>query len=329
MKKVPISIIIDDPAPYISVFYEHSDNKFTSDGREKPKIFPKSLLDDFCDVVERYGIKGKFSIVPMPGNKGDIVNGIEGVEQEAVDEWLNTVKERLIPSFTIGPEMLTHNKAVDLNTMQSLAANEKEWASDKDRTVLIPYITYALKLLKDKDFDVFGVTSPWSFGIEVEDEYVEAISKAVFDLTGRKVSWYFLRSLSNRTDAKPWVRELEEGRCVVSIPATTADVCWCTIENPDTSDEFVKMRADVLITEDGKNGQIVRVINTNGYPILITHWQALFSNGLKTGLRILEEVGRRIEKNLQDKVEWMSFEEIMNMVFNDKEDYPIPDFSNK
>ena len=43
-----------------------------------------SLLD-FCEVMERHGIKGKFSVVPMPGNQGDIINGLKGVSKEELE----------------------------------------------------------------------------------------------------------------------------------------------------------------------------------------------------------------------------------------------------
>ncbi len=65
-------------------------------------------------------------------------------------------------------------------------------------------------------------------------------------------------------------------------------------------------------TADGREGEIIRVLDTNGWPILITHWQSLISNGLGTGLRALDEVGRRIGAHLSDRVEWMNFEEIMH-----------------
>ena len=74
MKKVPISLIIDDPAPIISVYYGHIDPPLTKDGRPLIPTFPNKMLFDFCDIIERNGIKGKFSVVPMPSNKGDIVN---------------------------------------------------------------------------------------------------------------------------------------------------------------------------------------------------------------------------------------------------------------
>ena len=155
MKKVPISLIVDDPAPIISVFYEHASNRTMEDGRALVPTYSNELLFHFCDIIERHGIKGKFSVVPMPGNKGDIINGIEGVDNAALTEWLNTVKARVAPRFAIGPEMLSHNKAVDLATGAALSMKEDEFAATQDRHSLTPYIAKALSLLKAAGFDAF------------------------------------------------------------------------------------------------------------------------------------------------------------------------------
>ena len=326
MKKIPISLIIDDPAPIVSVYKEHADSQCTKDGRPLIPTYSNELLFRFCDVVEKQGIKGKFSVVPMPGNKGDIVNGLEVGTREEMDEWLDTVKERIVPRFTIGPEMLTHHKAVDLATGKAMPMNEEEWAATQDRTGMTPYIALALSLLQEAGFDVCGVTSPWLFGVTVEEEYVAAISQAVYDVTGKTEAWYFLRSIRDKANAKPWVALDEGGRTVVAIPSTTKDCIWKTIDNPDTSDEFISMLADRLITADGREGEIIRVLETNGYPILVTHWQSLMSNGAGTGIRVLDEICTRINKFLGDRVEWMDFEQIMNLVLADKAAYPKPSF---
>lgn len=325
-KKIPISLILDDPAPIISVFYEHAKNRILPDGRSLIPHNSNEGLFRFCDIIERWGMKGKFSVVPMPGNKGDIVRGLEGVPGESLAEWMDTVKARVAPRFTIGPEMLTHNKAVDLNTGLALDMREDAFAATCDRTALTPYIAKALSLLREAGFDAFGVTSPWRFGIEVEEDYEAAISQAVYDVTGKKNAWFFLRGLRGVPNAKPWVARKEEGRVLVSIPATTYDQIWQTISSTDTSEEYVRKIADVWITEDGKEGEIVRVLKTGGYPILITHWQSLMSNGLLTGLRVLDEVGRRIASTLSDQVAWMSFSEIMELVLADEAAYPKPSF---
>jgi hypothetical protein len=335
--KIPISLIIDDPTPVLNNFYlmaksgttsyEHARLRLeTKDGRPLIKKFPRSLLLEFCDTVERRGIKGKFSVVPMPGNGGDIVNGIEDVSEEELRDWIDTVKTRIEGRFTIGPEMLTHNLAVDLKSGGALPTSEPLWSQNQGRSTLTPYIARAVSLLCEAGFDAFGVTSPWKFGISVEDEYAAAISRAVFDVTGKRCAWYFLRGLRDVPNAKPWVQLEEDGRTLVSIPATTNDVIWQTMDSPDTSDGYISEIADMLITKDGSAGEIIRVINTGGYPILVTHWQSLMSNGLGTGIRILDEVARRVNENLGDKVEWMSFAEIMELVIKNKSEYPKPSF---
>ncbi len=322
IKKVPISLIIDDPAPVVSVYHAHSDTGYTLDGRPLIPHVPNDFLRAFCSVVKDRGLKGKFSVIPMPGNQGDILNGLHGVEDALVKEWLELVKERLVPAFTVGPEMLSHHKAVDIATGEAMDLREDVWASTKDRSQLAPYIAHALSLVRKAGFDAFGVTSPWMFGLEVEDEYAASISKAVYQTSGKTEAWYFLRGLRNVPNARPWVAHEEEGRTVVSIPATTSDHFWQTIDTTETGDEYVNRIADELITEDGTEGEIIRVLETGGYPIFITHWQSLFSNGLRTGLRALDEVGRRIQTNLSERVEWMSFEEVLQMVMQDKKNYP-------
>lgn len=324
MKKVPISMIVDDPTPVLSVYYTHHEPHFTDDGRPLLEYYSNDFLYKFCDIIEKYGMKGKFTLVPMPGNRGDIINGIEGVDPEEAKQWLDTVKARVVPNFSVVPEMLTHNKAVDLATGEVLEENEKNWAAHQDRTTLTPYISLALSLLKQAGFDVSGVSSPWGFGREVENEYAASIAQAMYDVTGKKKSFVFLHGLQGKPNAKPWVMYDDGDKKVVTIPNTSTEVFWRTIHNPDASEELVSRAADDLITADGKDGQLVRTLETGGYPVFLCHWQSLISNGLGTGLRILEEVGKRVQEHLSDRVEWMRYDQIMEMVLADKENYPKP-----
>ena len=326
MKKTPICLLIDDPAPIISVYHEHARSRTTKDGRPLIPTFPNSMLFEFCDVVERRGFKGKFSVVPMPGNKGDIVHGLEGVDQKEIDEWLDAVRTRVAPYLSISPELLTHHKAVDLSTMQALPIREDDWSDTQDRTTLTPYIAHGLMILREAGFSVCGVSSPWSFGINVEREYCHAISKAVFDVTGSRNAWFFLHSLRDCPNAKPWIALEEEGRTLVSIPRTMRDHIWQTIDSTRTDEEYVSEIADKMITADGTAGEIIDVLNLGGYPILGTHWQSLMSNGLGTGLRVLDEVGRRVAEHLSDRVEWISFDDLMKEVLSNRSAYPKPDW---
>jgi len=326
MKKVPISVIIDDPAPVISVYYEHAYRRETDDGRPLIPTYENSMLFDFCDVIEKRGVKGKFSIVPMPGNKGDIVNGIEGADPDAVKEWLDTVKSRVLARFSPSPEMLTHHKAVDLETGAALSMNEESFAKSQTRETLTPYIAKALLLHKQAGIPSVGVTSPWNFGSENEDEYKAAISKAVFDVTGSPVAWYFLHVIMSKDNVKPWIALEEDGRTLIHIPSTVRDFMWETISSTDTSDEYVASVADKYITADGKDGALVKSLNRGNFPVFNTHWQSLMSNGLGTGIRVLDLVAARVNEHLSDRVEWMSFDEITSLVLSNKQDFPKPEY---
>lgn len=324
MNKIPLSVIIDDPAPIVSVYQVHAKNKFTKYGAPLLKTYPNSFLFNFCDIVEKYGVKGKFSLVPMPGNLGDIISGIEGVCGSELKEWLDTVKTRIAPNFSIVPELLTHNKAVDIKSMKTLDVKENDWSQTQTEESLTEYIEYALNLLKKAGFNVSGVSSPWDFGIKVENAYHNAIINTVYNVFGKDSSFFFLKGMRNLPNAKPWVEVDRGGKTLVSIPATVHDVFWATINSEDTSESYISSIADKLITKDGKSGEIINVINTGGYPILITHWQSLASNGSYVGLKAFEEVVKRIENNLSNILKWCSFEEILNMVLKDKSSYSKP-----
>ena len=328
MKKVPISFRIDDPAPVYSTFYTHRANHLTDYGEPILEKFPNSFLFDFCDMIERNGMKGKFSIVPMVANQGDIINGLGDAPREEIDEWLDTVKKRVAPRFTISPEMLTHSMAIDIKTGKMLDENENQWSQHQNRETLTPYIAKALSLLQEAGFDAFGVTSPWRFGIDVRDEYAISISDAVYEVCGKENAWFTLGGLSKPADAKAWIELERNGRCLVSIPSTTKDRTWQILTDGDMSEEAILKCADAYITEDGRDGDIIRVLESGGWPIMISHWQSMYTNGSSAGLRAIDIVGQRIKKNLSDRVEWMSFEEIMNMVIADKAAYPKPVFND-
>ena len=77
----PITLLVDDPCPLIHVYRDHwrdvhHKEPVTDDGRPLTETIPNEFLDRYCDVMERWGIKGKFSIVPAPAGKGDVVHGI-------------------------------------------------------------------------------------------------------------------------------------------------------------------------------------------------------------------------------------------------------------
>jgi hypothetical protein len=315
---VPISLIIDDSCPLVHVFAHHRRDVHhrplvTPDGREMPLWIPNEFLDRFCDVSDRWGLAGKFSIVPAPGGCGDVVRGIEGFPPELTRAWLDTARRRLSARWDFCSEGITHNLALNLETGGYFEESENAWSQHQDRTSLTPYLIHQLALLRDAGIDATGVTSPWVFGIQVEPEYIASIVAAQKAVYGRTFSWYFLHMLWKTPETRPWVAYSGDDATLISVPAVVDDVWWETIDSPRTDAEYVSGVADRLLTADGSAGQIRRVLDAGGWPVVLTHWQSLFSNGLETGLAVLDELGRRVADQLGDEVRWHNFSELARM----------------
>lgn len=320
--RTPICLLVDDGCPLIHVYRYHWEEvhhkpPITDDSRPLLDIIPNDFLDRFCDVMESHQIKGKFSIVPRPAGRGDIVRGIEGFDVSLTRDWLDTAMRRLRLLCDFSPEGITHNLALELDTNEYFDESESDWSQHQTRKTLTPYLICALGMLKKAGFDATGVTSPWVFGIRVEQEYIASIiaaQKAVYD---RDSSWYFLHMLDDKPATRPWIAYQSGETTLVSIASTVRDWFWETINSPRTDAEYVSTIADKMLTADGKKGQIVDVLNFGGWPVILTHWQSLFSNGLETGLKVLDELGRRIEKRFTDRVEWMTCSQIANKLTDD------------
>ena len=314
MARVPISLLVDDGCPLIHAYRWHHESVHrkaprTEDGRLMLDYVPNELLDRFCDVVEARGMAGKFSVVPSPAGKGDIAKGIDGFEAVLTRQWNAMAVRRLSPRFDFSPEGITHDLTLDLGTNTFLDVGESDWSQKQDRTTLTPYITRELQLMKAAGFDATGVTSPWVFGLEVEDEFAASVIAAQKAVNSRDFSWYFLHTLHEKP-RMPWVAVRAGATVLVSITTTVADHYWATIDSARTDRAYVEEIADRSITRDGKGGSIIDVMKAGAWPLLLTHWQSLFSNGLETGLRVLDEVGKRIRDTLGGQVEWKTCMEI-------------------
>lgn len=311
----PISLVVDDSCPLVHVFRchwidVHGRPPVTPDGREMPESIPNDFLERFCEVVERRGMAGKFSIVPAPAGRGDVVRGIEGFDPALTRAWLDTARRRLAPRWDFCSEGITHDLALDLETGETLPESESAWSQTQNRDTLTPYLVRQLELLRDAGIDATGVTSPWVFGIRVEAEYQESIvaaQKAVFE---RDFSWYFLHMIPERPHSRPWVALARGATTLVSIPTNVDDVWWDTLCSPRDDAAWKGELADRVLTEDGRGGQVRRVLHAGGWPVILTHWQSLFSHGVESGLAVLDEVGRRIHSNLSGEVEWLNCSQI-------------------
>ncbi len=310
-KPIPITLLVDDSCPLVHVYRAHWADVHhrppaTDDGRPLLETVPNAFLDRFCDVAERRGLAGKLSIVPMPAGRGDIVRGIEGYDPRLTREWLDTAQRRLADRFDFCPEGLTHNLTVDLATGGMLPEGESVWSQHQDRTALTPYLVRALELLQTAGVNATGITSCWVFGQQVEAEYIQSMVAALKAVYGRDLGWYYLHIWHRYPDSRPYVAYAQGPTRLVAINSTVDDFFWACINNPRTDRAWVEEVADRLLTADGRAGAIRTVLDAGGWPILMTHWQSLFANGLETGLAVLDLLGERVSRALAGEVQWTS-----------------------
>ena len=312
MTRLPMCMIVDDPAPIINPLYyfrlqvgKMAEPKQQS-GEAMPSKIPLELLERFAEAAARFGVKGKFSILAYPAGLGSILDGWEGADKKELEAWLRVARERVEPLFDITPEIMTHTLALDLDTKKLLPLSEHEWSQQQNEETLTRYITASLDILSRAGFDATGVTSPCDFGTKVEDAYARAVLGAERKVHGRSLTWYFLHT-DTQPKGKPshvFARDCTGGT-VVSVVSKCGDFAWQTMESPDTSDDYVRSVADKYVTEDGTSGQLAALLNA-GVPIVFhTHWQSLYSNGRFTGMKAIEIMFERVAGLWGSKVAWM------------------------
>jgi hypothetical protein len=306
--KIPFSLIIDDGSPVDPLFYELP-------GYETPFLVPAGFTKRVAETFDRFDLRGKFTVIPMPSCLGRIDQSLKRVPQDHLVEFLKLIRERVTPRFDITPEFLTHLSSYDLKTGNYRRhLYEDTWITQAPKEEIVDYFSLAFQILKNVGLESTGITSPWVSGIDVEDKYARALADAQWNIYKRKLTWYFLYAASD--SEKPYqcnvkYKNPERGQVVVSVPANAGDIFW-SMDLPDNKDrpKFIKDGIDRLVSPDGKSGRIRQLIDS-GYPVVIvTHWQSLYTQGTELGLEGLTALAERIQKVFGSGFEWVKCSEI-------------------
>ena len=304
--KTPISLIIDDGSPVDPLFYELP-------GYETPFLVPAEFTQKVAEAFERFDIRGKFTVIPMPSCLGRIDQSLKRVPADHLAGWLKLVRERIAPRFDITPEFLTHLRAYDLKTGGYQHIYEDVWISKAPPEEIVEYFTLAFTILKNVALPATGITSPWVSGIDVEGKYARALADAQWKVFKRKLTWYFLHGTGWGSPRKCSIEyeDRQRGQVVVSVPANTDDIFW-SMELP-TRDErvaFIKQGIDRVVSPDGRTGRIRELIESGHPVVLVTHWQSLYTQGTGLGLDGLAALAERIQKVFGSTLEWVPCSEI-------------------
>jgi hypothetical protein len=335
--RCPITLLIDDSTPIINPLYyfasqvpknavdyhyKKSVDKwyFDSDSNLKypiPDTIDQEFVREFAELVDSNEVRGKISVIPYPGGLGRVDRSLRGFPASLVKDYVLTLRGRVTPKFDVSPEILTHTRAFNMNTKKMLnGISEHDWSQKQNSTTLTRYIAFALKILRRAGFEPNGVTSPCNFGLYVEEEYVKAVLDAVKQVLGLKVAWYFLHvdAESQVVDHRVMYLDRARGEAVVSLVGSMRDPFRSSQFTDMVYDSWVRENIDPILTEDGKNGRIANQIISGGCVTIMTHWQSLYSNQSRMGLKGLEELLTRINQNLNGKILWMKCSEIANYI---------------
>lgn len=309
---LPICLIIDDPAPVINPLYyfrlqvSKMERPQQESGERILPVIPLELLEQFAEAAARFGVRGKFSVLPYPAGLGSILDGWPGGDKHELEAWLRIAREQVAPLFDITPEILTHTLTLGLDAKELLPVSEHEWSQQQDEETLAHYIAASLEILRLAGFDATGVTSPCDFGRLVEQAYAGAVLRAQREVCGRVLTWYFLHTDTDPAGKQSHVVFRDDaGGAVVSVVSKYGDFVWESMETQEAGSDYVGYLADRCLTSDGNEGQLAALVAA-GVPVVFhTHWQSLYSNGRFTGMRALEVVFGRVATVWEDKVEWL------------------------
>jgi hypothetical protein len=301
--RLPIFFIVDDPAPCLNLaYYEQYFEPHVRD-------VPNSFTARWADVVEEFGVRGKFSVLPVPAGIGRIDRPLPDVKPADQAEFLRIMRERVCPLMDICIEFLTHFHAWDLKRERPVDYTEKTMAPFTNRGHLTEYFSYGLRILNAVGLEPTGATSPGASCREIEWAYQGAIRDAVREVRGLPIAWYFLHVDDRSPVVLPRIMSLdrERGEACVTMVSAGNDPSWRTqSEEPSTLDD--------LITADGQSGRLVDLYRNRSVIGFHTHWQSLFSEGRATGLSDFRITLGRIREHLGDGVLWMKCSELARYV---------------
>ena len=306
---MPVSLILDDGVPVINaLYYYHLQVKQKEYDQHVSRI-PLDFLEQFVGVVQKWGMRGKFTIIPYPAGLGTILDGWEGCDKAELESWLALARRAIVLNFDITPEILTHTRALDLKTHQLLPEAEQIWMDARNQAELSEYMRAAVDLLRQAGFAPTGITQPVTFKGD-RPSYNQAVLEAIrpqgdADPAGT-VAFYFIDFCEDKAPVPPHPVVLlnqKKGEAVVSMLAYADDYFWNS-QYPGQPG-YLQM-ADELITADGQAGRLVELMRSGAWATFCTHWQSQYSNGSRQGLAGLEEVAKRLVDTFGPRLLWMT-----------------------
>lgn len=283
----------------------------------------------FADLVEEFGVRGKFTVLPCPGGLGRVDQSVRLLEDAELAGLLELVRNRIVPRFEITPEVLTHTMAMDPATGGLLPHAESPWvahlAARKDPTDLLAYFRLAWTVLanvglRPSGLTVGGMNDPsgiGSAGLIPEGHQREGLGNALFTILRefgqtRKTAFVFaggpIRSpISARYLAPDKCYEAPTGERLYDLRIFPPDV----LLNLYYGEGDVLEEAEKIISADLTRGAMVEHVESGKALVFHTHCSTLSSLNTGLGLRLLREILTRLRSRYGTQLQWMTPTELI------------------
>jgi hypothetical protein len=321
--RVPLSFVIDDSTCLVNMGYycmpQFAEAWPNSESYKKPwKTWPREIPDafvrEFGEWCAEHGVKGKYSVVPFPCCVGWLDRELPGWSRKELLDSLKLVRELMVPSWDIHPEMITHTRVIDIRTGRpfaeiSSATMENSYPQEhKSVDELASYLAYALRILKNCDLPCEGITTPGGFGNRVKSELSLAVHEAVRDVYGSEIPHYFKYVSGGKESAEPKLEHVrnvdgDDPKITVNVPAGTGD--WFGGWDGDKEPQGHR-----YANSDATDGRMVELIERGEPAIMLCHWPGMYTHGTKVGFQHFQNVVLALEKRFRDQTLWMKLNEI-------------------
>ena len=302
LDRVPLSLIIDDSAALVNLNYFFIRDRNADAGEDRrwqdlPVVIPEPFTREWAQWCAAAGVRGKFSVVPCPAGLGRVDHGLPLFGAGQLESWLRMCREVIVPHFDITPEMLTHTRVLDLETLRPAAPRlweQWDWEAlpEAEEERVFDYIALSCRILANVGLPPQGVTSPGGFGGRTLPFYARVAGAALRAVTGDPAPYFFKRIESAPPLTAPvWYPDRACGTAVGEIIACSGD--WT-----GSWTGYGEVDPDRYITADLSGGCLPPVIASGAPCVLCSHWQGLYGlhAGDRRGFRALQTVVERLRQ---------------------------------
>lgn len=286
-------------------------------------FMPVALLEQFADLVEEFNLRGKFTVLPMPGGWGRMDQSVRNLPDADRTALLKIVRDRLASRFDITPEVLTHTFAVDLDSGALLPHTETAWLTHLARhrriDELCAYLRRAWQILTNLGFNPAGVTVGGMEDVsnigqgqsllrhDFAEDFAQAVALVHQEFDARQpISFLFTGwdpvSAQSRATLAPEKVIAHRQKQVYSIYARDTDPLLAVMDgcgDPSAT-------AEELICSDSRSGALVDHIESGKALSLCIHSCTLDSLRTGHGLKVLETILRRLHDRYAARLRWMT-----------------------